>query len=95
MRVADQAIGTSCHQNRYPRQNQETTISRYRSTFRIEASVERLCELMSDSDRLPEWNRGFDRVENATSPLRGGDDPAHIHPMVRLGNASRSEPNRQ
>ncbi len=41
----------------------------YRKTFRIEAPIEGLWELMSDPDRLPEWNGAFDRVESATGPL--------------------------
>lgn len=44
-------------------------MSHYRRTFRVEASAERLWELMSDPDRLSEWNRGFDRVENVTGRL--------------------------
>jgi len=44
-------------------------VGRYRQTFRIEAPVGRLWELMNDSNRLAEWNRAFDRVENVTGPL--------------------------
>lgn len=41
----------------------------YRNTFRIEAPVERIWELLSDPSRLPEWNVVFDRVEDATGRL--------------------------
>ncbi len=44
-------------------------MGQYRETFRIGAPVGRLWELMSDPDRLPEWNGAFDRVENATGRL--------------------------
>ncbi len=44
-------------------------MGRYRKTFRIEAPLDQLWELMNDPDRLPEWNRAFDRVDNATGPL--------------------------
>lgn len=44
-------------------------MGRYRKTFRFEAPVEHLWELMSDQDRLPEWNGAFDRIENATGRL--------------------------
>ena len=44
-------------------------MGRYRKTFRVEAPVERLWELMSDPGRLPEWNGAFDRVEDATGRL--------------------------
>ena len=45
------------------------SMGQYRKTFRFEASIEQLWELMSDPDRLPEWNGAFDRVENVTGPL--------------------------
>jgi uncharacterized protein YndB with AHSA1/START domain len=41
----------------------------YQKTFRVEASPQRLWELMSDPDRLPEWNGAFDRIEDVTGPL--------------------------
>ncbi len=41
----------------------------YRKTFRIETPVDRLWDLLSDPDRLPEWNGAFDRVEDATGRL--------------------------
>ncbi len=41
----------------------------YRKTFRIEAPLDQLWELMNDPERLPEWNRAFDRVDNATGRL--------------------------
>ena len=44
-------------------------MGQYRKTFRVEAPVERLWELMSDPGRLQEWNGAFDRVEDATGRL--------------------------
>ncbi len=44
-------------------------MGKYRKTFRVEAPVERLWELMSDPGRLQEWNGAFDRVEDATGRL--------------------------
>ena len=44
-------------------------MGKYRKTFRGEAPVERLWELMSDPGRLQEWNGAFDRVEDATGRL--------------------------
>jgi carbon monoxide dehydrogenase subunit G len=41
----------------------------YRSTFRIEAPVEMVWQLMSDPNRLSEWNGAFDRIENASGRL--------------------------
>ena len=51
----------------------------YRNTFRIEAPVERLWELLSDPGRLPEWNVVFDRVEGATGRL---DEAGTIYTQV-------------
>ncbi len=44
-------------------------MSRYRKKFFIEARVENVWQLMSDPDRLPEWNGAFDRIENASGRL--------------------------
>ena len=47
----------------------KAAMGHYHKTFRIEAPVDRLWELMSDPNRLTEWNGAFDRVEDATGRL--------------------------
>jgi len=44
-------------------------MGKYHKSFRIQAPVDRLWELLADPNRLPEWNGAFDRVKDATGRL--------------------------